>query len=60
MARIKEYRAARDAVDHAVGTLLSRASHYQGPPEGGGTTDLLKAAREYSRAINRLEHVRRR
>lgn len=58
-SRIREYRAARLAMDRATAELLNRAAHYQGPQHSiGDTYYLLSAAREYGRAMPRLEKMR--
>lgn len=60
MSRIKEYTAARFALESAVGNLISVARNFKGDGTGGSThRELLAAGREYGRAMNRLERVRR-
>jgi hypothetical protein len=60
-SKIKRNRAARRAVDNATATLLARAAEYQGVAHSVSRTyDILTAAREYGRAMARLESVGRR
>lgn len=59
-SRQVKYRAARRAMDTATARLLVYAAQYRGPEAGvGQTAELLSAAREYGRALNRIESMRR-
>jgi hypothetical protein len=57
----KEFTASHHALDSATSALLDRAAKYTGPGGGNGVTstqDLLRSAREYARALNRVETMR--
>ena len=56
----KEHTAAHHTLDAAVATLLDRARDYIGPGKNAGTStqEVLRSAREYARALNRVETMR--
>lgn len=58
MASIGQYRVARKALEASIATLISRARSYPGDEANWRTQELLSAAREYGRALNRVEHMR--
>lgn len=59
MPRIRDYKAARYALESAISTLIWRARDFKGDGSGGTShAELLAAGREYGRALNRVEHMR--
>ncbi len=57
-SRITEYRGARRKLEEAVAELLAAAIAYDGAHTAWKTRELLKYAREYGRAFNRVETMR--
>lgn len=59
MSQIKQCHIARRKLEEAIAALLAKATAFgDGAPEWK-VRELLAAGREYGRAMNRLERVRR-
>ncbi len=56
MSQIKQCQSARRTLEQAISALLYQARNFDGV---SNISDLLAKAREYGRAMNRLERVRR-
>lgn len=58
----KTVATAQSRLEAATGTLLAQAAAYKGPTvdQSGGsqTSNILSAAREYGRALDRVSRVR--
>lgn len=57
---VKSNESARRAADYATGRLISVARQFTGVGTGSTCAELLHAAREYARAMRRLETLRTR
>jgi hypothetical protein len=60
MSARRENKTARCSLETAIADLLAKALSYDGVSSAWKTRDLLASAREYGRALNRIETVRSR
>lgn len=60
MSKVKDYSAARGALEYSIGVLMDRARGFRGDGTGTSVRELLAAGREYGRALSRVERMRAR
>lgn len=52
-------RKARHTLEEAIGNLIEKARNFPDIPQGWQIRELLAQAREYGRAFNRVETMRK-